>query len=413
MRAFEERLAKRAKDKQPSLIRELLKYARLDGMISLGGGYPNPDTFIFSSVSLNFKGTDKVIELKGPNLLAASQYGPSRVDPALEPLMKQWHKAKGGVDLDDGSLCVLNGSQEGLFILAYLLINEGDSIIVSEPTYPGAISAFSSFKATYHSVDLQGDGMDTDGLATLLQNLKKEGNALPKFIYTIPNGHNPGGVTMSLAKRKRLLEIAKEHDLLVIEDDPYELISYVDEKITTLQELDTEGRVIRLDSFSKIFVPGFRVGYVTGRPEVVRQFELFKQSSNLHTSTFNQRILAAYLAEEGPKALLAHIKRSCAMYDTHRSAIIAAAREELPKEVEFEEPKSGLFIWFRLPEQLDSGKMHERFTESHKVLLVPGYGFSTKGGCRNCMRASFSTVPPEKLKEGITRFAKMIEDFGK
>ena len=411
MRAIEERLAKRAQGKQPSLIRELLKFARLPGMISLGGGYPNPDTFIFSSVALNFKGSEKVIELKGDNLIAASQYGPSRVDPSLEPLLKDWHKTKGGVDLPDNGICVLNGSQEGLFIAAYLLVDEGDSIIVSEPTYPGAISAFSSFKATYVPITLQRDGMDTDELAETLSTLQKENKKLPKFIYTIPNGHNPGGVTMSLAKRKKLLEVAEQYDILVIEDDPYELISYTDEKITSLQELDTEGRVIRFDSFSKIFVPGFRVGYVSGNPEIVRHFELFKQSSNLHTSTFNQRILAAYLGEEGPPALLKHIKTSCAKYNVHRSAIVKAAKELLPETVQFEEPKSGLFVWFRLAEGTDAGAMHEKFTESHKVLLVPGYGFSTKGGCRNCMRASFSSVAPETLREGIERFAKMIKDF--
>jgi len=170
--------------------------------------------------------------------------------------------------------------------------------------------------------------------------------------------------------------------------------------------------VVRLDSFSKIFVPGFRVGYVSGRPEVVRHFELFKQSSNLHTSTFNQRILAAYLAEEGPPALLTHIERSCALYRRNRDAMVAAAREMLPAGVAFEVPRSGLFVWFRMAEGVDTGEMHARCTEAYKVLLVPGYGFSTTGGCRNCMRASFSTVAPEQLAEGMRRLAAMLADDG-
>jgi len=411
MVSFEERLVQRARGKQPSVIRELLGLASLDDMVSLGGGYPNPSTFIFSSVEARFKGTDRTIRLDGDELIAASQYGPSRVDARLDPQLRKWHRAKGGVEISDGGLCVLNGSQEGLFILAYLLVEAGTPIVVSEPTYPGAISAFSSFGASYLSVPLDAQGLDTVALAELLEKRRQANEPSPAFIYCIPNGHNPGGVSLSVERRRHLIAVANEHDLLVVEDDPYQLISYDGPTPPSLQELDTQGRVIRLDSFSKIFVPGFRIGYVSGDPKIIRQFELFKQSSNLHTTSFNQRLLAAYLETSGPEEFLAHIQRNVEFYRLNRDAMVEASEEFLGDRVRYEVPKSGLFIWFRLPEGCDAGVLHERYTEKMKVLLVPGYGFSTVKGLRNCMRASFGTVSPERIREGIRRFGLMLEAY--
>jgi len=411
MRNFNERLAKRANSLRPSPIRELLKYSALDGMISLGGGYPNSETFIFDDISFSFKGSQPSVSLNGEELIKASQYGPSRCYQPLEDVLTKWHKDKGGISLDEGQLAVLNGSQEGLFILAYLLVNEGDCIVLSEPTYPGAISAFSAFGASYCGVEIDENGMNTESLEKVLIERRRNGQMPPKMIYTIPNGHNPGGVTLSLERRKHLLKIASDNDLIVIEDDPYQLVKYTDKQITSLQELDTEGRVIRLDSFSKIFVPGFRIGYVSAQKEVVRYFELFKQSANLHTSTFNQSIIAAYLKEAGSDSLLSHIKTSCALYQKNRDAMVSASKEFLPQSVKYNIPDSGLFIWFELGDEVNCEAMHRRFTESHSVLLVPGSAFSTKNGCTNCMRASFSTVKEEEICKGIERFSEMICDY--
>jgi 2-aminoadipate transaminase len=291
------------------------------------------------------------------------------------------------------------------------MIDEGDCVVVSEPTYPGAISAFSAFQASYCPIEIDEHGMNTDLLEETLNERRKNGMIPPKMVYVIPNGHNPGGVTMSFERRKHLLRIASDNDLIIVEDDPYQLINYTDETIVSLQELDTEGRVIRLDSFSKIFVPGFRIGYVSGAKDIVRYFELYKQSSNLHTSSFNQRVIASYLKEAGSESLLNHIKGSCALYKKNRDAMVDAAMEFLPESVNFNIPQSGLFIWFSLGEEVNCEAMHRRFTESHKVLLVPGSAFSTKGGCVNCMRASFSTVKQEDIRVGIERFAEMITDF--
>ncbi len=405
---LQERMARRARGKSPSIIRELLKYMKIEGMVSLGGGYPNPDTFVFEKVDVHFKdGTSTT--LAGADLVAASQYGPSDGHGGLLDELVAWQRGKDGVTLTPDQIVTLNGSQEGLFIMAYLLTDPEDSIVVSEPTYPGALSAFKSFTGNFVGIPLDADGMDTAALAQTLDEIVRRGDRLPKFIYIIPSGHNPGGVTLAVERRRHLVELASRHDLLILEDDPYQLVRLDDSPPPpTLQSLDNEGRVVRLDSFSKVFAPGLRIGYASGPAAIIRQFVLFKQCSNLHTSMFVQALLREYLRTGGHDGFREHIRRNCEFYRQNREAMIAAAKEFLPAEVSYNIPDAGMFIWFVLPEQCDAQRMVERYSETLKVLLVPGPGFSTQGGLRNCMRASFSMVSPEQIREGMRCFGQMV-----
>jgi len=405
---LESRLAARARGKQPSPIRELLKYLKIEGMISLGGGYPNPKTFVFDSVDIRFKdGTEAT--LAGRELDVASQYGPSDAHAGLRDEIVAWHKDKDGVELDGSRLVVLNGCQEGLFIMAYLFVEADDSIALSEPAYPGALSAFKSFTKNYVAVPLDGDGMKTDVLEATLAGMSERGEALPKFIYTVPSGHNPGGVALSQERKRHMLEIASRFDLVILEDDPYQLIRLDDSPPPpTIQSMDTEDRVIRLDSFSKIFTPGLRIGYASGPAEMVRQFVLFKQSANLHTSMFIQAVLEKYMSVAGHDAFRAHIRENCAFYRENRDAMVEAVREFLPEEVGYNIPSEGMFIWFDLPECCDARRMIDERCEELKVLLTPGSAFSTRGGLANSMRASFSMISPAEVREGIRRFGEMV-----
>lgn len=407
---IQDRLAERAKNKIPSAIRELVKYMKIDGMISLGGGYPNPDTFVFESVKIQFKGGEE-IEIDGEELTAASQYGPSDANANLKKELQGWHKFKDNMDLKDDQIVVLNGCQEGLFIMAYLFTNHDDLIIIEEPIYPGTLAAFRSFTKNFVAIPIDSHGMNTDILEEKLDNIEMTGEAPPKFIYTIPNGHNPGGVTLSLERREHLLDIAARYDLFVLEDDPYQLVR-LDNKppFPTLQSLDKHRRVIRLDSFSKIFAPGLRIGYVSGPAEVMRQFVLFKQSANLHTSTFIQVILLRYLQAAGFEQFRELIKKNCESYRINRDAMVAAARKYLLRDVSYHIPDAGMFIWFELPKQCNTRRMIDEQSEKLKVLLVPGDAFSSQNGCKNFMRASFSMVTPEQIDEGIRRFAEMIKN---
>jgi len=403
------RLAERAKGKEPSPIRELLKYMKIEGMISLGGGYPNPDTFVFDRVDVRFKdGAEATLD--GAELTTASQYGASDAHAGLRDELVAWHHDKDGVDLDESQLVVTNGSQEGLFIMAYLFADPDDSIALSEPAYPGALSAFKSFTHNFVSVALDEHGMDTVALESELTSLSDGGGRLPKFIYTVPSGHNPGGVALSLERRRHMLEIASRFDLLILEDDPYQLVKLDgSEPLPTIQSMDGDGRVVRLDSFSKVFAPGLRIGYTTGPSEIVRQFVLFKQSSNLHTSTFIQAVLHKYMTTAGHEAFRAHIKKNCEFYRANRDAMVESAREFLPSDVRFNVPTEGMFIWFVLPESCDARRMVDAHCEDLLVLLVPGSAFSTRGELTNCMRASFSMVTPERIREGMRRFGEMVK----
>ncbi len=407
------RLARRAVDRQPSPIRELQKYMSIEKMISLGGGYPNPSTFDFASVNVQFNDGQSIS--LGEELIArAAQYGPSDGLPSFKSTLLKWHQHKDNIVLDPENIVVLNGSQEGLFILAYLFLNSEDRIIVDEPTYPGAIAAFKSFCRNFISVPIDGHGTRTDVLEEKLSELELTGTALPKFIYCIPNGHNPGGVAMSLERRRQLIDIANRYDLFIVEDDPYQLIKLDDSPLLpSLQSMDTDGRVIRLDSFSKIFAPGLRLGYVTASPAVAREIVLFKQASNMHTSTFVQLLVQQYLNQFGFDQFYASIQKKCELYRTHRDAMVSAAQKYLPESVTFHTPTEGMFIWFELPPSFDARQLVDRYATELKVLLVPGNAFSTGNGCRNCMRASFSLVPPDKIEAGIQRFGKMIQLAGR
>ena len=408
------RLARRALGLSPSPIRELFPFMSIDGMISMGGGYPSPDTFALDSVSISIDGGE-TIRLDGAALDAATQYGPSDAHSALSPLLKEWHLAKDGVSLENDEFVTLNGSQEGLFIAAFLLLERDDSVVVSEPPYPGALSAFRAFCNNFVSVPLDGEGMDTAALAATLDKIASSGGKMPKLIYTIPSGHNPGGVTLSAKRREELVAIARRHDLLVLEDDPYQLVRLDDgAQPPTLQSLDEDRRVIRLDSFSKIFAPGLRIGYASGASAVMRRFVLFKQASNLHTSSFVQVVLARFLDTMRPAGFFRLIEKNCDFYRRNRDALIEAARELLPEGIAYHKPQNGMFVWFRMPVACDAAEMVRNDVNDLKVLLVPGPGFSTRGGLKNCMRASYATISPDAIREGVSRFAEMIRrEYGR
>ncbi len=402
------RLSRRALRRRPSPIRELLPLMALPDMISLGGGYPNPSTFPFHTLTAELWPGQEPLTLDPAAMQRATQYGPTEGLPGLLQELRRWHLHKDGVDLADQGLLVLDGSQEGLYLVADVLLDEGDCVALSEPSYPGAVAAFRSFTEKFLATPLDGDGLRVDLLAEALQARQAQGAPLPRFIYTIPNGHNPAGVTLSEPRRHALVEVARRFDLLILEDDPYQLVSMDDApRLPSLQSLAPE-RVLRLDSFSKILCPGLRIGYASGPPALVRAMVLHKQASNLQVSSMNQVLLEHFLAQLGPEGLLQRIADNQRLYRAQRDTLLAAAREHLPPGVRWQVPRAGLFVWFELPAGCDAARMLERDLREIKVLLVPGAAFSTQGGCQNALRASFSMVPAERLVEGMRRFGEML-----
>jgi len=382
-------------------------------MISFGGGYPNPSTFAFAQIDVAFSDGSKA-SVDGDDMSSACQYGPTDCDAALRPLLIEWHKHKDGVTLKPDQIQVLNGSQEGLHIAGYLFLNHGDAVALSEPAYPGALGAFRAFTNNFVSFPIDEHGSNTTALEQILSDRVDRGEPIPKLLYEVPNGHNPAGVALSLDRRHHLLKIASRFDILIIEDDPYQLVKLDDRPpLPTLQSLgaentDTENRVIRLDSFSKIFAPGLRVGYASGPATFIRLFELYKQTTNLHTSSMVQMLLTKYMKSHPPDEFRARIKTNCELYRRNRDAMVRAAKEFLPSSVKFHVPTEGMFIWFRLPEGLDAQHMVENDGLELGILLVPGSAFSSCGGLSNCMRASFSMIDADAVVEGMRRFGTMV-----
>jgi DNA-binding transcriptional MocR family regulator len=377
-------------------------------MISLGGGYPNPATFAYSKLSLELDVGGEPISLEGDALLKATQYGPSEAFGPLDGALRSWHRFKDGVELEENGLLVLNGSQEGLYMLADVLLDEEDAVMVSEPTYPGAIACFRSFTENLLAIPMDGEGERVDVLEALLSARQARGERMPKLLYSIPTGHNPSGVSSSLERRKALVDLARRFNFIIADDDPYQLLSLdPGERVQTLQSLAPE-RVVRLDSFSKILAPGLRLGYLSGPSWLVRAMVLHKQASNLHTSSFAQAILAGTMERLGNDGMMRRIASNVELYRGNRDAMHQAARRHLPSSVRYNLPRAGMFMWFELPEGCDSKRMLDRDAQSLKVILVPGSAFSTRGGCRNAMRASFSMVSPEQIEEGMRRFGEML-----
>ncbi len=402
-------LAKRAGGMKPSPIRKLNPLMRMPGMISLGGGYPNADTFAIASLDVVFK-SGRPFTLRDRSIDLACQYGPTDANAEFKPQLIKWHAAKDGVELKGDQIQVLNGAQEGLHTMAYLFLETDDCVALSEPAYPGALGAFRAFTERFIPVPLDSQGMITTELEMLLAKRKAAEKRLPKFIYEVPNGHNPAGVRLSLERRGHLLQIAARYDLLILEDDPYQLVQLEDrDPIPTLQSMDRGDRVVRLDSFSKVFAPGLRLGYASGPAGIIAYFQLYKQGSNLHTSAMDQSLLGGFFATHTHEEFRALIRENCGIYRRNRDAVLAAARRHLPVDIRYAVPAEGMFLWFEMPESFDAGRMMETDGMELGVLLIPGSAFSTGGGLKNCMRASFSMIAPGDVDEGMRRFAAMIE----
>ncbi|MBN1295253.1 PLP-dependent aminotransferase family protein [bacterium] len=406
---FRHRFSDRSQMMTPSPIRKLVPLMREPGMISFGGGYPNASTFAFSTVDIAFKsGITYTIDHQLIDL--ACQYGPTDGHPFLLPGLQKWHVAKDGWMPQRNQIQVLNGSQEGLHIMAYLFLNHDDWVAVSEPAYPGALGAFRAFTKNFLSFPIDGDGSITTELERRLTKHRSTGLPMPKFIYEVPSGHNPGGVRLSLERRHHLLSISHRFDIPILEDDPYQLVQLEESTVLpTLQRLDTKGQVIRLDSFSKIFAPGLRLGYATGPSEVIQMFNLYKQGTNLHVSSMIQVILAGFLEKHEPDDFFRLIRANCRIYRSNRDVMIDSARRFLPESVHFNVPVEGMFLWIELPIEIDAELMLDRFGMEYKVLMVPGSAFSTCGGLKHCMRLSFSMVTHAEITEGMKRLGAMIQ----
>ena len=397
---WDRRYAQRTQRMTSSAIRELLKLTENPEIISFGGGMPAPDVFPIDKMQ---EACQKVLRDYGPQALqysATEGYLPLREQIAR-------HTFRYGIPVNPENVLITSGSQQALDLLGKIFINPGDHILVESPTYMGALQAWTAYGAEYVSVPIDKSGMNTDGLEEALR-------AGPKFIYVLPNFQNPTGVTLSLKRREKLIELADQYGVPIIEDDPYGQLRYEGEHLPAVVVLDDRfrnhsggcyhGNVIYLSTFSKILAPGIRLAWVIAPAEVIRKLVQAKQGADLHTATFNQ-VVAHEVSHGG--FLDQHIKLIRKVYGERRDVMLAAMDRFFPPEVDWTHPEGGLFLWGTLPRHMNSADVLKGAVEK-KVAFVPGESFHANGGGYNTMRLNFSNATPEKITEGIRRLGEVI-----
>ncbi len=399
---WDHRFARRTQRMGSSAIRELLKLTELPDIISFAGGMPAPEVFPTQAVQ---EACARVLKDAGPQAL---QYSSTEGYRPLRELIVR-HTARYGIKVTPDNILITSGSQQALDLLGKILINRGDHILVESPTYLGALQAWSAYGAEYVTVPMDEYGMVTDALEEALRSG-------PKFIYVLPNFQNPTGVTLSLERRKRLIELADHYGVPIVEDDPYGQLRYEGEHLPSVVMLDDQyrgnnqagyhGNVIYLSTFSKILAPGIRLAWVIAPEVVIRKLVLAKQGADLHTATFNQMV--AYEVSRGG-FLDEHIQLIRNVYRERRDVMLAAMDTYFPPEVEWTHPEGGLFLWGTLPEHLDSAEVLQDAI-AKKVAFVPGKPFFPKEGGHNTMRINFSNATPEKIREGIARLGEVIRE---
>jgi 2-aminoadipate transaminase len=387
--------ARRIAGLQPSAIRELLIHGSDPSVISFGGGFPDPALFPAEDLRAAF---DEALSDPGN---ARLQYTVSDGLPALREQVAQ-RMTRAGTPCTVEDVLIIQGAQQGLDLVAKLMLDPGDVVITEAPTFLGALLAFNPYEPSYAPVAMDADGMDTDDLERVLT-----AHPETKLIYTVPDFQNPTGVTMTLERRRRLVELANRFDVLVIEDSPYRELRYSGEDVPTLKSLDTEDRVVHLGSFSKILAPGLRLGWTIAGPEITAKLALLKLAADTQCSTLNMAAVSIYLQRHD---IDTHIKTLCTAYGSKRDLILSTIAAELPTDVRATRPDGGLFTWLSFPEGFDSARfMATKALPLAHVAYVPGATFFPTVQQPNHARVSFATLPEDKIIDGMTRLGSLLK----
>jgi 2-aminoadipate transaminase len=390
--------AERTRVMRSSAMRDLMAVTAQPGVISLAGGLPDTSTFPPQAFAA------QMTRIAQESAAEALQYGPTEgfretVDCIVEVMGAE------GMLPDPEDVIVTTGGQQAIDLLCKALVDPGDAVICEAPTYPGAIPVFCSYQAETIQIECDEEGMRIDELEATLQRLDGEGRR-PKFVYSVPTFQNPAGVTMSLERRRRLVELARARELLVVEDNPYGLLRFGGEALPPLYQLDGGDFVIYIGTFSKILSPGIRLGWAVTPPPVMEKVVLGKQAADLCTSTLTQYFVREYF---GDGRWREYIESLIGIYRSRRDAMVDALRRHFPPQATWTEPDGGLFIWATLPEYIDTSDLLAKALRED-VAFVPGQAAYVDGRGRNSMRLNFSAGDEEEIREGIRRIGKVIAE---
>ena len=414
LKRYETLFAERTRGMRSSAMRDMMSLTERPEVISLAGGLPETRTFppeLFAKL---------MAKVAAESTARALQYGPTEgMACTVECIVEVMAAENTSVDPDE--VLVTTGGQQVIDLMCKALIDPGDTIVAEAPTYPGAVPTFDAYQANVVQIEMDSDGMPIDELEATLDRLDAEGRG-PKFIYTIPNFQNPAGVTMSLPRRRRLVEVAREREILVLEDNPYGLLRYEGDPLPTLHSLDALAAkrggasdfVVYLGTFSKILSPGVRLGWAVAPRPVLEKLNLCKQGADLCSSPVTQLFVAAYFEEQVPgtgmPGWLAHLESLKELYRSRRDAMLEALGEHFGSAASWTEPQGGLFIWATLPDYIDTTDLLARALESEGVAFVPGRAAYLDGRGASSMRLNFAGVGEEDIREGIRRIGKVVRE---
>ncbi|EWG08168.1 MAG: GntR family transcriptional regulator [Candidatus Aramenus sulfurataquae] len=399
MSKWERFLSKETALLKTSEIRDLLKLTEGKNVISFAGGLPDPSTFPAEDIK-NI--SDYVLSNYASRAL---QYSATAGIPELRQQLVNLSAQRGITGIDEDNIFVTVGSQEALFMLFNLFVDPGDHVFVESPSYLAALNILRARSPNFHGIPLTENGPDLDVLESDLRKLKSEGKK-PKLLYIIPTAQNPGGTTLSLAGRKRVLELASEYDFLVVEDDAYGFLVFEGDSPPPIKALDKEGRVIYTGTFSKILAPGFRLGWIVADKDIIHEVELYKQNVDLHTPSFTQFIAAEAIRRNVIQNNLPKIR---SLYKRKRDVMLQAIEEHFPKDAKWSKPVGGMFVFTWLSKQKDTLSLLPRALE-RGVAYVPGSSFYYDYSGRNTMRINFSFPTEEQIRKGIEILGQLLKE---
>lgn len=394
---YTEFFSDRVKPLKGSAIREMFKRMADPEIISLAGG--NPASELFPGEELS-KIAGKIL-MTNPTL--ALQYGTTDGYPKMKDCARQRAEKVNSISEND-EILIMTGANQGIDLTAKALLNKGDKVIVENPSFIGSLNAFRTYESQLVGVTVESDGMSMEGLEETLKN-----NSGVKMIYTIPTFQNPTGTTMSLAKRKRLLELASKYDVLILEDNPYGDLRFSGENLPTLKSMDTEGRVIYAGSFSKILSPGMRLGYLIAPAQLAEKIEVLKQVNDVHTPMLTQLMCVEFMKKYN---IDDYIKKNCELYGRKCAKMVESMEKYFPEgKVKWVVPEGGIFLWCECPTITDIAPVVEKCLEK-KVAIVPGSNFAPDiYAPSNMFRLNYSSATLENIEEGIRRLGEVLAEM--
>lgn len=379
-----------------SEIREILKLTEKPGIISFAGGLPAPELFPVEEMK---KVSTLVLEESG---MEALQYTTTEGFPPLREHIADRMNSKSKTNITKDDILITNGSQQGLDFAGKIFLDEGDVVLCESPSYLGAINAFKSYCPKFVEVPTDNQGIIMEELEKILKTTENV-----KMIYVIPDFQNPTGRTWPLERRKKFIEIISKYEVPVIEDNPYGELRFEGESLPSLKSMDKKGLVIYLGSFSKVFCPGYRIGWTCASPQILKKFVFVKQGADLQASTISQREVSKFMDIYD---LDKHVEKLKGVYKKRRDLMLKTMKEEFPEGLEYTHPEGGLFTWVQLPENLDSREIMKECVEN-SVAYVPGGSFFPNGGKENCFRLNYSNMPDERIVEGIKRLGVVLKKY--